>query len=464
MRGTWRGTTSRDSDAGIGTFGHRWCRSWMPWCSATRPVAVGRRCGARTSWPASLSTFSTVALSRLVRQAFQPNEALLGGTLLAANPLFIHYAPFVMTDIPTMLFLTVAAVAYLQARRRGGWLAHALAAASLAAAILAKYSAAAMLGGLGVVEVLRLLSSGQAAEGPAPGIGRRTWRLLKMSEMSDPGSSSPRPWSSSIWCRLRRPPAPCLVSTPSRTPCTSLAGRSKRPPLRERYLVRVRPRAHHGVLPAAHGGRGWGHAGRGAAADHPRCLRPGRRARDDRARAPGAPGRHPEPGHHAARPPRPRAPRPLVAQERAPGRRNVLARAGPPRARRARVEVSVRYSSTEVAIATASLADDPPERLATTVGRPTSGVAPHRRRAERARARGGRRARSSSLARGDGAAPPRRRGRCRARRGLRRSRGHAGRRAQPLHRGAEAASCQRSTASTRAAPERPRMCPISVRR
>jgi len=38
------------------------------------------------------------------------------------------------------------------------------------------------------------------------------------------------------------------------------------------------------------------------------------------------------------------------------------------------VEVSVRYSSTEVAIATASLADDPPERLATTVGRPTPGV------------------------------------------------------------------------------------------
>src|SRR5205823_4044882 len=38
------------------------------------------------------------------------------------------------------------------------------------------------------------------------------------------------------------------------------------------------------------------------------------------------------------------------------------------------VEVSVPYSSTEVAIATASLADDPPERLATTVGRPTPGV------------------------------------------------------------------------------------------
>ena len=36
--------------------------------------------------------------------------------------------------------------------------------------------------------------------------------------------------------------------------------------------------------------------------------------------------------------------------------------------------VSVRYSSTEVGIATASLPDDPPELLATTVGKPTTGV------------------------------------------------------------------------------------------
>jgi acyl-CoA synthetase (AMP-forming)/AMP-acid ligase II len=39
-----------------------------------------------------------------------------------------------------------------------------------------------------------------------------------------------------------------------------------------------------------------------------------------------------------------------------------------------RVEVSVRYSSTEAGIATASLPDDPPETLATTVGKPTPGV------------------------------------------------------------------------------------------
>jgi acyl-CoA synthetase (AMP-forming)/AMP-acid ligase II len=38
------------------------------------------------------------------------------------------------------------------------------------------------------------------------------------------------------------------------------------------------------------------------------------------------------------------------------------------------VAVSVRYSSTEVGIATASLPDDPPDVLATTVGKPTPGV------------------------------------------------------------------------------------------
>jgi acyl-CoA synthetase (AMP-forming)/AMP-acid ligase II len=38
------------------------------------------------------------------------------------------------------------------------------------------------------------------------------------------------------------------------------------------------------------------------------------------------------------------------------------------------VVVSIRYSSTEVGIATASLPDDPPEILTTTVGKPTTGV------------------------------------------------------------------------------------------
>jgi acyl-CoA synthetase (AMP-forming)/AMP-acid ligase II len=39
-----------------------------------------------------------------------------------------------------------------------------------------------------------------------------------------------------------------------------------------------------------------------------------------------------------------------------------------------KARVSVRYSSTEIGIGSASLPDDPPEILATTVGKPTSGV------------------------------------------------------------------------------------------
>src|SRR5262249_49686672 len=57
--------------------------------------------------------------------------------------------------------------------------------------------------------------------------------------------------------------------------------------------------------------------------------------------------------------------------------RNVLlggAPSSPELIRRVQAEVSVRYSSTEVGIATASLPDDPPEILATTVGKPTPGV------------------------------------------------------------------------------------------
>ena len=127
----------------------------------------------------TLSILSVAALYWLLRQAFSPVEALVGGAVLAANPLFIHYAPFVMTDIPTMLFVTVAAVAYLHARQRGGWLLHALAAVSLAAATLAKYTASALLGGLAVFELLRVLFPVQAHESPVPGLGRRVWRLLK---------------------------------------------------------------------------------------------------------------------------------------------------------------------------------------------------------------------------------------------------------------------------------------------
>ena len=97
-------------------------------------------------------------------------------------------------------------------------------------------------------------------------------------------------------------------------------------------------------------------------------------------------GGDPDAGHHAARSSRPRAPRPALAARGAARRRAVVARADPARAGELGAEVSVRYSSTEVGIATASLPDDPPEMLATTVGKADARRrAAHRRRGRIAR-------------------------------------------------------------------------------
>src|SRR5262245_19845455 len=121
-----------------------------------------------------LSVLALAAVYWLLRQAFTATWALFGSLLLAVNPLFAHYVPFVMTDIPVMLFVTVGAVAYLRARRtkRFGW--YVLAAAGLGAAFLAKYTAVTILGSLAAFEVLRVLVPGEYRDG----FGRRVWRLV----------------------------------------------------------------------------------------------------------------------------------------------------------------------------------------------------------------------------------------------------------------------------------------------
>jgi hypothetical protein len=125
-----------------------------------------------------LSALALVALYRLLREAFPASPALLGCAVLAINPLFIHYAPFVMTDIPTTLFLTAAAVAYLRARRLGGWHRLVLAAAALGAAMAAKYNSALMLGALGLFEALRVIFPARSPDAPMPGFVRRATKLL----------------------------------------------------------------------------------------------------------------------------------------------------------------------------------------------------------------------------------------------------------------------------------------------
>ena len=121
---------------------------------------------------AALSVFAVAALYRLLRLRFSPDEALFGCALLAVNPLFIHYAPFVMTDIPAMLFVTAGIIAYLRARETGRWLHHGSASAALAAAMLAKYSAVPVLGSLGLFEILRVFVPNPAERSEERRVGK----------------------------------------------------------------------------------------------------------------------------------------------------------------------------------------------------------------------------------------------------------------------------------------------------
>jgi hypothetical protein len=113
-----------------------------------------------------------------------PAVSLVGCAVLVANPLFTHYAPFVLVDMPVMLFVTASASAYLRGRRTGRWLDHALAGVALSAAVLSKYSAVSFLGSLGLYELLRALVPGRPEAARAGGLGRRILRL----------ATDPRPW------------------------------------------------------------------------------------------------------------------------------------------------------------------------------------------------------------------------------------------------------------------------------
>jgi 4-amino-4-deoxy-L-arabinose transferase-like glycosyltransferase len=116
---------------------------------------------------ATLGSSALVAFYALARQTLSSTAALCGCFVLAANPLFAHYAPFVLVDLPVMLFLTAAAALYLHGRRTGRWLDHLLAGVAMAAAMLSKYTAVSFLGSLALYEVLRALVSRRSDVGLA---------------------------------------------------------------------------------------------------------------------------------------------------------------------------------------------------------------------------------------------------------------------------------------------------------
>lgn len=126
----------------------------------------------------ALSGLALLAMHRLLRQTFPSPEALLGCALLAMNPLFIHYAPFVMTDIPVILFLTVAGASYVRARRSGRWLTHLVAAAALALALLTRYTAVLAAAAFGLFEASTVLIGPRPPGSRPHGPGRRLWQLV----------------------------------------------------------------------------------------------------------------------------------------------------------------------------------------------------------------------------------------------------------------------------------------------
>lgn len=115
---------------------------------------------------------------RLMRECFGPLESAVSALLVLLNPLFIHYAPFVMMDVPSMTFTALTLWAYLAARRTGRPLLFALAGLCAGATVCTKYPAALLVPTLGLVEVARVLRPGPRAAWLRPSLARRASSLL----------------------------------------------------------------------------------------------------------------------------------------------------------------------------------------------------------------------------------------------------------------------------------------------
>lgn len=115
----------------------------------------------------SLLFAGTVLLTwRIGRALWHEEVGLMAAALLFGMPYLLVQVPLTLADVPTMFFVTLAAFATLIALRRGGWLRIAFAAAAIALAFFAKYSAWLMLS---ILPVLALVE----ARGGTPAAGRR---------------------------------------------------------------------------------------------------------------------------------------------------------------------------------------------------------------------------------------------------------------------------------------------------
>lgn len=100
-----------------------------------------------------MAVLSLLAVYLLLKESFSDIAAGFGVLILAINPVFLRYAPTVMTDIGGMLLLVLAFINYLKGKKTNALWRYAFAGILLGLSILAKDTSILAIGGFAVFEI-----------------------------------------------------------------------------------------------------------------------------------------------------------------------------------------------------------------------------------------------------------------------------------------------------------------------
>ena len=122
-----------------------------------------------------IAVLSVLAGYQLFRASFGLAMSAVGAAALALNALTVHYAPFAMADLLSMLLAAVALRLWLGARARPGWSRFALAGMTAGLAAAAKYPLLLLTLALALFELARATLPGEGR----PLLRRRLQGLLE---------------------------------------------------------------------------------------------------------------------------------------------------------------------------------------------------------------------------------------------------------------------------------------------